>query len=384
MTTRTEKTTPGEASAAPGSAPPLIDTRPLRGAARARVYASARKHDLMCAIRGIYLRSDTVDGSDEAKWRAYAVALLHRYPKAVAMAETAASLHGFPLADAAREPSLQYPRRTTFPSCGRVRFRSAPTVARADRVRVETAWGPVWVTSPLQTAIDVARYGSVEDALVVFDHCLRERVFTLDDIVSRLLALGPVHRLARVVRVLVVVNGASESPRETLVRYRLWVLGFPLPLVQATVRDRGGVFVARTDFCFPDHGVVVEYDGRPKYGVVDEPGEFDGLSGDDLVGARVAKTLRTRDALMGEQRRQRRLEALGFRVVRVNWETFRGGEWTDHLRRLLELEAPAVACRGVPAWRHPKVVVDAARGSVASLIVRLLGVTPGVPMRWTQ
>lgn len=73
------------------------------------------------------------------------------------------------------------------------------------------------------------------------------------------------------------------------------MLGFRSPLSQAWIVDNGTA-VARVDFLFRAQRTIVEFDGAVKY---------EGVEG--------------RDALFREKRREDRLRALGYQVVRLTW-----------------------------------------------------------------
>ena len=98
-----------------------------------------------------------------------------------------------------------------------------------------------------------------------------------------------------------VVN--SESAGESLSRAQMHLLGFPAPTLQATVRI-GGTFVARTDFYWPRYRLIGEFDGDAKY------------LRDDYLGTQTA-----RQAVLAEKKREDRLRAVGFSVVRWDWAT---------------------------------------------------------------
>lgn len=102
----------------------------------------------------------------------------------------------------------------------------------------------------------------------------------------------------------------AESPRESVSRWLMLQLGLPQPWQQFEVVDEHGRLVGRTDFAWPERGVLGEYDGRGKY-------EGDG----DLM---------PRDVIVREKRRQERLEELGWVVAR--W----GAPEIDEPRRLAE------------------------------------------------
>ena len=54
---------------------------------------------------------------------------------------------------------------------------------------------------------------------------------------------------------------ATESPMETRLRLLLVLGGLPRPLIQSTLRNAAGDFVARVDLYYPDCRLVIEYDG---------------------------------------------------------------------------------------------------------------------------
>lgn len=75
-------------------------------------------------------------------------------------------------------------------------------------------------------------------------------------------------------------------------------------------------FIARTDFFWPDYGVIGEFDGDAKY------------LDDELLGGRSTRTL-----ILAEKKREDRLRALGYTVVRWDWKAVTD---PDLLRRKLE------------------------------------------------
>ena len=135
------------------------------------------------------------------------------------------------------------------------------------------------------------------------------------------------HRLPRrrVLEVLALADEKSESVGESRSRALIHVLGLPAPVLQHTFRDSEG-FIARTDFFWPEHGVIGEFDGDAKY------------LDDGLLGA-----MSTREAVLAEKKREDRLRALGYKVVRWDWKAATNPEL---LRRKL-------AAAGITAQKSP-------------------------------
>ena len=92
------------------------------------------------------------------------------------------------------------------------------------------------------------------------------------------------------------VAAATESPSERDFMNLLRQAGLPLPETQQVIRS-SGQFVARVDFLWPDHGLVVEVDGHEYHS--------------------------TRDQRSSDSSRQNRLTALGYTVLRFTSDQVR-------------------------------------------------------------
>ena len=144
-------------------------------------------------------------------------------------------------------------------------------------------------TVPARTAWDVAALERIATAVGVLDAMVRQG----------LLDLGALHALVgsgsgrwgsrRVRRAVGLVDPRAESPPESWVRVACVLAGLPAPVPQFTVVHEG-VFLGRVDLAWPDHRVIVEYEGAY---------HFDGLQ-IPLDDVRIA-----------------RLVAAGWRVIRV-------------------------------------------------------------------
>ncbi len=156
--------------------------------------------------------------------------------------------------------------------------------------------GRLPVTAPLRTVVDCSLLLPLDEALAIADHTLHRGQVHPGELGDAVAALprGPGVRTAR--RVALMADGRSESPGETRTRLQLIEAGWDVE-PQAIIRDREGLFVGRVDFLLRETPIVVEFDGRAKYGL-------DG----DVEGAHWREKLR-----------HDRLNDAGYVVVRVVW-----------------------------------------------------------------
>lgn len=271
----------------------LIRTRDLveLGLSDAAIRSVTRRLRRICW--GAYVLS--APANEEERHRLVARATIQRYRTTVALSHiTAAVTHGLPVSGA---------------DLARVQLTGTSPihVRRGDRHRIRTHCHPlpdtdvvdlsgIAVTSVPRTVVDCALALPVTRGLVIADHALHHRLATLDDIRSRVAALGPLEGIRSARTVGELADGLAESPGETRTRLILVNAGIRYQ-PQAVIEDRRGRFVARVDFLLPEFDVVLEFDGRGKYE----------LTGD------VAQ------AHWDEKLRQNAIEAAGFTVVRIVW-----------------------------------------------------------------
>lgn len=152
------------------------------------------------------------------------------------------------------------------------------------------------ITTPAQTVADCAKVAPLLDTLCIADFMLHRQLTPPDLLKETLLAVeGRGLRTAR--QVAEYMSQYAESPAETLARYRIIQWRIPKPQEQATVHVNGHRY--RPDFLWEAERVILEVDGEIKY------------SGDYGDPHRV---------IQQEHRRQRELEQLGYRVIRVRWQ----------------------------------------------------------------
>jgi hypothetical protein len=172
------------------------------------------------------------------------------------------------------------------------------------------------VVRPARAALETALMGGVEKGLVTVDSGLRLRLFTPDDLdrQARLMRHWPEALPLHLVRRL--ADPSSESVAESRCGHLFWRLGLPAPLTQYPVHDATGQLIGRVDFAWPEQRLIVEFDGAVKYDALLRPGET------------------ANQAVIREKRREDRLRAAGWTVIRLCWADL------DHPARVEALLRP--------------------------------------------
>lgn len=190
-----------------------------------------------------------------------------------------------------------------------------PRTATAATVTTSTGPADEIGVALVQLSLD---HGTVA-GVVSADAALASGAVTESELEAEVAARHGHPRSQRAKAMLSLVDGRSESPGESRTRVVLASIGLPV-VSQVVIRD-GHRIVARADLGIEGTNVLIEFDGLVKY--------RDG-------GA---------DALIAEKRREDRLRALGYTVVRVTWADL------EHPARLIAMVRAAVA-RDM-ATRHP-------------------------------
>ena len=130
------------------------------------------------------------------------------------------------------------------------------------------AWRGHRITTPAQTAIDIAAVSDHVLGVVVFDQALWANrpggaLASVDEIRMLVEQRTSPRGSARVRRALDEATELSDSVRESQSRVLIRRLGFPTPILQQQFALPGGS--ARSDFYFPDQDHVGEFDGVGKY-----------------------------------------------------------------------------------------------------------------------
>ncbi|MXG89454.1 type IV toxin-antitoxin system AbiEi family antitoxin domain-containing protein [Nocardioides flavescens] len=182
-----------------------------------------------------------------------------------------------------------------------------------------TRRGRVWLTSPARTVLDVAVAHGVTTGVVVADDFIRRRLTTtaeLEQLIPTMrhwpgsLALPIVTGLA---------TGLAESVGESLGLLQFRRLSLPRPVQQFEVRWPDGRLIGRSDWAWPEHGLLGEFDGVHKYVRYLRPGET------------------ITDAVLREKRREDQMrEVTGWGFVRLCWaDLFDDDRTGERLRQAL-------------------------------------------------
>lgn len=168
--------------------------------------------------------------------------------------------------------------------------------------------GGLLVTPMADTVIGVIAREGFAAGVVLADHAVGGRRVSgpplgKEELLRAASKLATDARRNWVAQVLDFAVPHSESAGESLSRAQMHLLGFPAPMLQAKFRQ-GVSLLARTDFYWPQYRLIGEFDGDAKY------------LDDALLGNRTA-----RQAVLAEKKREDKLRAAGFRVVRWDWAT---------------------------------------------------------------
>lgn len=188
------------------------------------------------------------------------------------------------------------------------------------------------LTSPGRTVFDLARSGAVDDAVVALDAAMRPNRATgnplvTHDVLGRMVAAAPSSRgLAMARSALDFADPLSGSPGESCSRMAIYRAGFARPELQVRHASHRRSYY-ETDFEWPQHGVIGEFDGRGKYFKEDIDGQVD-----------------PGQAIYDEKLREDELRTQCRRLVRWGWREVRQPSLLRHL----------LLSAGIPLVRAPR------------------------------
>jgi hypothetical protein len=142
------------------------------------------------------------------------------------------------------------------PERGVVVWRDAP--AGDDVCRI----GDMQLTTPLRTAVDLARKLPEDVAVAAIDALARATELTVADIELAARRHPGRRGLTQARKTIALVDPKAQSPRETALRLLIIRAGLPAPVSQHPIDNEYGVLIGVVDFAWPELKIAVEYEGR--------------------------------------------------------------------------------------------------------------------------
>ena len=250
----------------------LVTTAVLRadGVSRSRLSRAVARGEVARVRPGVYATDRlaewpvflvTHEGVAAAFAQRVRAVLLSLGPGAAAGGLTAACLRGWGvLTEPLRSIEVVVPADR-----GRVRLAGVTAVRRrgmsVELVFPSTGCSGLAVTSAVTTVVDCCTTLPLLEAVVVCDSALRSGQVSLPELQRAAGCLRGRRRAGRLRVALEMCDPESGSVLESVLRVRMvedGLVGFSTQLV---VRDAGGRYVRRVDFCFVGQGLIVEADG---------------------------------------------------------------------------------------------------------------------------
>lgn len=294
----------------------LIASAKLGRRRRRQVQVQCRSGQLLRLRAGIYVEAERFHKlKDWEKFEVKSIAVGMARRSNVLVGKSAAAAWHIPYGTVPRTVELGGAAGAAGLADKAVTFRRLTELPGQPLYRLAPPLEAVRVTSLPQTLLDLARWHGIIAGVQAIDHCLHNRTVTREMLAALLPSLAGHHGIADVTQALALAHGASESPRESVIRVMIWLAGLPAPHLQAGIRDVRGTPLGRVDLFYPEYSVAIEYDGQGKY---------QGVYG-----------LTPERAALDEMHRHKELSNAGLRIVRITAETLRDGSWLSDLKRAL-------------------------------------------------
>ena len=214
-----------------------------------------RNGDARKVLHGVYASSDI---PDNVETRAVAAGLIMP-PSGVLVDRTAAWLHGVDTFEYHELEILADLDLYVISGNPRVRRQACRGGQRELLPRDLMTIGPVRVTTPLRTALDLGCLLSRREALAALDGFMRQGV-TRDELRAELPRFRGRRGVIQLRSLVPLADPRSESPGESWTRLAILDAGLPAPEPQQWVQHEGRDLY-RLDLPYPKHKVAVEYDG---------------------------------------------------------------------------------------------------------------------------
>lgn len=279
------------------------DDRDLRTLVRAGVLSKVR--------HGAYVPATVWQAADDlGRHKLRARAVLRSHESALVLSHISAAVeHGLrlyrPDLTKVHVTCLEKPIGRTTPD---VCYHRLP---RTDAHLVSTDDGILMMTA-VRAGLEYASMTTVAAGMVALDSVIDLGMATLDEVIAAYTRFrGPgTRRLQITVR---LVRSGSNSVAESLSRHLFFCEHVPEPRLQFEVRDEHGVLIGRTDFAWPEYGVLGEFDGVGKY--------VRSLRRDETAEQAVVREKRREDLLR---------EATGWLMIRLVWADLQRPARTAH------------------------------------------------------
>lgn len=239
---------------APVAPPAPFRLRHLPSRGRVRGYDT---QDWAIPHRGV--RRPTHDESTRTRIAAAALLLP---PTGAIGGWAAAHLRGVPWHEGTRADGTALSVPLVVPPPAQIRPQAGVLVCRStlDPAEVDVVDG-LRVTGHARTAFDLARAGSVADALGSVDAYLRATRLSRAELWAEVAKRGRWTGVPQARVVAGLADPMAASPQESWLRLVWLQAGLPMPLVNVPVFDRDGVFVGKPDLLDPASGLAGEYEG---------------------------------------------------------------------------------------------------------------------------
>ena len=123
----------------------------------------------------------------------------------------------------------------------------------------------VELTTPLRTAYDLARRGTLVDAVVAVDALAGRFGFTPAELLTFAQRYPAARGTLRLPEIAALVEPAAGSAMETRLRLVLELAGLPRPEVQYPIVDERARLVATVDLAYPEALAAIEYEGADHF-----------------------------------------------------------------------------------------------------------------------
>ncbi|WP_234711342.1 endonuclease domain-containing protein [Mycolicibacterium llatzerense] len=121
--------------------------------------------------------------------------------------------------------------------------------------------GEMRLTTPVRTAVDLARRLPEDAAVAAIDALARAARLTVADIETAAERQCGQRGIRQARKTIALVDPKAESPRETALRLLIIRAGLPKPESQYPIYNEYGALIGVVDFAWPELKIAIEYEG---------------------------------------------------------------------------------------------------------------------------